>query len=169
MAFRKEPEQFDPHELGARRSDPELAAFEPLPPSTRRFSNGQLLLAFFAAVVVIAFVRNGGPAGDPAVTGSCTQPSFALNKTEVKSSGVLKWSAAGPATSEVAFAVDSGVLPTTLDAGLLAGPLPLTGCKRSGRFGIRAPEGDHVITVFLIDAAGTTTVLGTKKVTVDGP
>jgi hypothetical protein len=169
MAFRKEPGQYDPHELGARRSDPELAALEPLPQSSRRVTNGQLLLAFFAAVVVIAFVRNGGPGGGPAVAGSCTQPAFALNKTEVKSGGVLKWSAAGPTASEVAFAVDSDTLPATLDAGLLAGPLPLSGCKRSGQFGIRASEGEHVVTVFLVDAEGTTTVLGTKKVTVDAP
>ena len=159
---------FDPHEYGAARSDPGLGAFEPLPPSGRRITNRQLLTYFFCGVVLIASFRAGSnPA--PVVKGSCTSPGFALSKTEVKSYGTLKWSAAGPQDATVVLGIDTRSLPGPRDDGLLSGPHRLKGCKASGLFGVRVPEGNHILTVYLVSADGTSKVLGTEKLIVDAP
>lgn len=169
MLRRKKAEPlFDPHEFGARRSDPDLAAFEPLPPNARRYSNKQLLYLFFLAVVFVAVYRLGSERV-PAVDGSCTKPAFALSKTELKQYGVINWSVAGPSTSKVVIGIDTSAVPTSLETGLLTGPRVLKGCKAGGLFGVRTPEGPHTVVVYLVDAAGTSTVVGSTKITVDRP
>lgn len=166
---RKKPEPlFDPHEFGARRSDPALGAFEPLPPTPRRYNNKQLLYLFFLGVVFVAVYRLGSERV-PSVNGSCTKPAFALSKTELHQYGVINWSVAGPATSKVVIGIDSSSPPTTLQGGLLTGPLALKDCKAGGLFGVRSPAGDHTVVVYLIDPTGTSTVVGSKKITVDQP
>lgn len=166
---RKQPEPlFDPHEFGAARSDPGLGAFEPLPPSGRRINNKKLLTYFFCGVVLIAIFRaSSNPA--PSVKASCTEPAYALSKTEVKSYGTLKWSAAGPTGSSVVFGVDTTTVPGALDEGLLSGPTALKACRASGLFGVGVPEGDHTLTAFLVAADGTAKVIGTEKLVVDAP
>lgn len=165
---RTEPEPFDPYALGARRSDPELAALEPLPAAPRRLPTKTLLVYFVLGVAVIAFIREG--TGRPLkVDGSCTKPAFALNRTEVKSGGVLKFGATGPATDSVVFGLDTDAVPTSTSPALLYGPALLTGCKAGGRFGVQTPEGNHVLTVFLVHPDGSFTVLGTQKLVIDDP
>ena len=167
--WRREPERLDPHELGARRSDPGLAAFEPLPPNPRRVSVKNLLAYFVLGVLVVALIREGAGRGGPKVDGSCTRAAFAVNKTDVASYGVLTWSATGPAGSKVVFAIDTSTLPTSAADGLLLGPVTLTSCRAHGRFGVPVPPGNHVLTVFTVRTDGAATVLGTAKLTVNPP
>ncbi len=167
--WRREPERLDPHELGARRSDPGLAAFEPLPPNPRRVGTKNLLAYFVLGVLVVALIREGAGRGGPPVDGSCTKAAFALDKTDVASYGVLKWSATGPADSKVVFAIDTSTLPTSAGNGLLLGPVALTGCRAHGRFGVPVAAGDHVVTVFTVRPGGAAVVLGTAKLTVNPP
>ncbi|MCW2600431.1 MAG: hypothetical protein JWM02_2260 [Frankiales bacterium] len=171
MAFwRRDPERLDPYELGVRRSsDPSLGAFEPLPRAPRRVSTRRLLVYFVLGVIAIGLIRSNTGSGAPRVAGSCTKAAFAVDKTNVTSYGALRWSAAGPAEDRVAFAVDTSTLPTSGAHGLLLGPVPLTGCKASGRFGVPLPAGQHLLTVFTVTPDGTATVLGTRKITVDPP
>jgi hypothetical protein len=161
---------FDPHEFGARRSTPELAGIDPIPRLfSSRFSPKNLLLYFVLGVVVVAFVRAGVGRPQPKVARSCTTPAFELVNTEVKQYGVIKWSATGPNGTRVVFVMDangSTAVPTTAEAGLLAAPGPLKDCQASGRFGIRAGEGDHVVTALAVAADGTATVIGTEKILV---
>jgi hypothetical protein len=163
---RKEP-VFDPHEFGARRSDPGLGAFEPLPPNPRRITTKNLLVYFILGVIVVAFIREGTGRGSVKVDGSCTKPAFALEKTEVTTYGVLKWSAAGPADRRLVFGVDTSTAPKNAATGLLLGPVRLTDCKAHGRFGVPVPAGEHVLTAFLLAPDGTSTVIGSKKLTVN--
>jgi hypothetical protein len=162
-------EPFDPHELGARRSDPTLAALEPLPPAPRRTSTRHLLLYFALGVLALAILRDGVGRSAPMVTGSCTMPSFALDKTEVPAFGVIKWSAAGPADASVVIGFDTSTVPTAIEQGKLAGPVALTGCAATGRFGMRGSAGDHVLTVFLVARDGSSRILKTQKIVVTGP
>jgi hypothetical protein len=165
---RRQQEPFDPHELGARRSDPTLAALEPIPDLPRSRWNGKNLLAYFVlGVVIIAFVRDGVGRPAPVADGSCTKPAFVLDQTEVRLYGVIRWSAAGPAGSSVVFGIDTSSLPSGLADGKLAGPLPLEGCRATGRFGVGAPLGDHVVTVFNVARDGRVTTVGTEKITVN--
>jgi len=167
--FRKDSSRdtFDPHELGARRSDPTIAALEPFPPAPRRTSTKRLMAYFVVGVIVVAVLRDGAGRGAPAVTGSCMSPAFALDKSEVRSYGVLKWSATGPADAHLVIGVDTLRVPTTFTEGKLAGPVALRDCKATGRFGMRAPEGDHVLTIFLVAADGSSRALATRKIVVD--
>ena len=168
MRGRKQPEPYDPHELGARRSDPTLAVLEPIPDLPNSRWSGKNLLAYFVlGVVIVAFVRDGVGSRGPTVAASCSKPSFVLDQTEVRTYGVVRWAAAGPAGSSVVFGIDTTKLPTGIADGKLAGPLPLTGCRASGRFGVGAPEGDHVVTVFNVARDGAVTTVGTAKLTVN--
>jgi hypothetical protein len=162
---RKEPEPFDPYELGTRRNDPTLAALEPLPPDPRKTKLRNLLLGFLGVVVLIA-VASHGRRGVPDIGASCTKPSFALEATSVPKDGLLGWSAVGPADGAVVFAADSQSLPTSVATGRLSGPSKLLQCAAHGRFGVPLPVGPHTITVFVVNPSGGATVLGSQKITV---
>ena len=162
---RKEPEPFDPYELGTRRSDPTLAALEPLPPDPRKTKVRNLLFGFLALVVLIA-VASHGRRGVPDIAASCSKPCFALQSTTVPAGGLLGWSAVGPADDTVVFAADTQTLPTSVATGRLSGPSQLLKCNAHGRFGVPLPTGTHTITAFAVNPAGGITVLGSQQIRV---
>ncbi len=167
MARRKDPpEAFDPYDLGARRSDPELAAFEPLPPNPRTVTTRQLLGLFVLVVVGVGLFRTGQDGGRVPASGTCTRPTFHLSATTVASGGVLTWSAAGDADSSVVFGIDTSTLPATVESGLVDGPVRLAGCKAHGTLRLAVPAGEHVLSVYIVHRTGTALVLGTQKVAV---
>lgn len=165
---RREP-LFDPYELGARRSDPEFAALEPLPPlpGARRNSALRLLGYGVAGVVVLSLIRGGNGSTAPRPPGSCTQPAASFAGKSVKTYGGMRWSASGPADASVVIGIDTSALPTTGGTGRLAGPVALTGCRASGVVGIEVPAGRHVLTAYLVKADGTATVLLSQPIGVE--
>lgn len=160
-------EPYDPYALGAANSDPALVGMQPLPPAPQRLHPKRLLAYFVALVLVVAVFREAG--GPPKAGGSCTKPAAALDKDEVRQYGVLKWSASGPAGSSVVIGADTTTVPTTLEQGKLSGPTAVKDCAASGLFGVRLPEGKHVLRVFLVGRNGTASVAATKDVTVTAP
>ena len=118
-------------------------------------------------VVVVALLRDGIGSGAPTLAKSCAKAAYALSADSVRPQGVLKWSATGPAEASVVFAIDVSAVPDAGSDDLLAGPIPLTGCERHGQFGVAAPSGEHVVSVFLVGPDGTTTTVGTSELTVD--
>ena len=163
MRRSRKHQTLDAYELAIWRGDPTL---EPRLPNPSRFNSKKMLGLFFLGVVLITVTRGDVGRGAPAVGGSCTAPAFALDKTAVKSGGVLRWSATGPADAMLVIGVDTTTLPTSFEAGRLAGPVPLPGCKATERFAMRAPAGERVVTIFLVAADGRATVLTTKQVRV---
>ncbi|MGB8651097.1 MAG: hypothetical protein WCD35_10595 [Mycobacteriales bacterium] len=153
----------DQFERGARLSEP-VGPFEPLPPRPRLLNPWLLLAGFAALALAVALIRRGP--GAPTVPSSCSRPAFALDRTSVRVDGVVRWTAAGPADARVVVGADTAELPTT---GRLAGPVPLPGCRATGQFGARLPEGDHTITFFLVRRDGSAQRIGTRKLTVTGP
>ena len=97
------------------------------------------------------------------------KPSYKLSREDVPRYGVVRWSAAGPSEASVVFALDTTTVPAVGTDQLLAGPLPLTGCLRTGQFGVRAEAGEHKVSVLLVRADGTSTVLGSSQLTVEDP
>ena len=162
---RKE-EQFDPYEFGARNADPELGAFQPLPPAPKRIKPMHLLFAFLGAVVLLAVVQNGRSRNGPPLAGNCVKAAFAFDTSDVRTGGVVSWSAVGPASSTVVFGLGTSTVPTTAGQGKLAGPVSLAGCAASGRFGVNKPAGDYVVTAFSVAADGTVTTVGTATLAV---
>lgn len=167
MPGRRRP-AFDPYEFGARRSDPQLAALDPLPATPPRIRTSTLLLCLAVGVAFVVLSRGTASKGSdgPPVKGSCTQPAFALDKTQTRAYGALSWSATGPSTSSVVIGLDTARLPATNRAGKLLGPVALTRCKAHGRVGVGATAGDHVLTFFAVARDGTSTVIGSKRVVV---
>ena len=147
MPGRRRQPDFDPYEFGARRSDPLLAALEPLPSAPPRIRTSTILLCLAVGIAVVVFSRGttGNDNAGPAVKGSCTQAAAALDKTETRAYRSLAWSATGPPTSSVVIGLDTTSLPTSDTAGRLLGPVPLTGCRAHGRVGVRATAGSHVL------------------------
>jgi hypothetical protein len=155
----------DASELAAERLQAGREPFEPLPPTLRRLDRKRLLLYLVLGAVTVAVLRDGLGRGAPPVKGSCTQPAFAFDRTEVREDGVVKWSVAGPPDAQVVITADS----TTADGGRLLGPVTLQGCKASGRFGVVLQDGTHVLRVFLRQPDGTTQVIGTRTIVVNAP
>ncbi len=163
---RDQPEAFDPYDLGARRSDPELAAFEPLPPNPRTVTTKKLLGLFVLVVVAVGLFRTGQDGGRVPEPGSCTRPTFHVSATTVASGDVLTWSAAGDADSSVVFGIDTSTRPVSPQTGLLDGPVRLAGCKAHGTLRLAVPAGAHVLSVYLAPRSGGALLLGTQKLTV---
>jgi hypothetical protein len=159
---------FDPYEIGARNSDPELGALQPFPPAPKRLPPMELLGLFAVGVVVVAIIRGGVGGSGPEVKGSCTAPAFALSKDSVAQFEVVKWSVAGPSGSTVLLGVD---VDTAVGASgdALLGRRTLSGCKASGQFGLRVGPGDHTVSAFLLRPDGTSSTIATDKLTVTSP
>ncbi len=159
---------FDPYEIGARNSDPELGALQPFPPAPKRLPPMKLLGLFAVGVVVVAIIRGGVGGAGPVAKGSCTTPAFALSKDSVAQFEVVKWSATGPSGSTVLLGVDaSAAVDASGDA--LLGRRTLSGCKTSGQFGLRVGPGDHTVSAFLLRPDGSTSPIGTEKLSVTAP
>lgn len=163
MASRDEP--FDPYEIGARNSDPELGALQPLPPAPQRIAPMKLLGLFAVGVVLVAIVRDGLGSAGPELARSCSVPAVVLSKDAVDTGGVVRWSATGPSGATVVLSLDSPTAPATDDARLL-GRRVLAGCTASGQFGVRAPAGRHTVTAYLVGADGAVTTVATRDLTV---
>jgi len=162
----------DPHERAAERIQAALEPFEPLPPGLQRFDRKRLVFLLILGAVTVAILRDGLGRGAPPVSGSCTHPAFAFDRSEVaQQGGVVKWSAAGPSGASVFVTVDS----TSIDSGHLLGPVVLKDCKASGRFGVvlqggvLLKDGSHVLRVFLRQPDGTVKLVGTKPLQVNAP
>jgi hypothetical protein len=160
---RRQPD-WDPYELGARRSDPELAALEPVVPSPPRIRTSTVLLVAVAAIAFVLFSRGtfGSGSSGPAVTGSCTSPAVALSTDTTRSYGVLAWSATGPSASSVVIGLDTSSVPGPGDR--LSAPVPLTGCRAHGRVGVHGPVGAHRLTFYAVAPDGSATLIATKPV-----
>ena len=156
---------FDPYEIGARNSDPELGALQPLPPAPPRMSPLKLLGLFAGGVVVVAVVRDGVGTPGPTLARSCTNPAVVLSKDAVDRSGVVRWKATGPSGATVVLSLDSPTAPGTDDAHLL-GRRVLADCTASGQFGVRAPTGRHTVTTYVLRPDGTTVTVATRDLTV---
>jgi hypothetical protein len=167
--WKREPPP-DPFERMARRTDPQYGQLGPVndvPLPGLRGKN--LLLLFFAGVIVVALFREGPAGGRPQLEKSCTKAAYKLSREDVPRYGVVRWSAAGPSDASVVFALDTTTVPPAGSDHLLAGPLPLTGCLRTGLFGVRADEGVHRVAALLVRADGTSTVLGSSSLRVNAP
>ena len=125
-----------------------------------------LCLAVGIAFVLFSRGSTSKDNAGPTVTGSCTQPAAALDKTDTRAYRSLAWSATGPAASSVVIGIDTTSLPTSEDAGRLLGPVPLTGCRAHGRVGVRATVGNHVLTFYAVAADGAATVINSKRIVV---
>ena len=160
---RREP-GWDPYEFGARRSDPELAALEPIAGVPPRIRTSTVLLVAVTAVAFVLFSRGtvGKGHSGPPVGGSCTSPSVSLSKDTVRRYGALEWSATGPSGSSVVIGLDTASVPGA--TARLSAPVALTGCRAHGRFGLQAAVGPHHLTFFAVDRDGSSTVLGTRAV-----
>jgi len=156
---------FDPYELGARNSDPELGALQPLPPAPPRMSPLKLLGLFAVGVVVVAVVRDGLGGKGPAVARSCSTPAVALSKDAVDPNEVVRWTATGPSGATVVLSLDSPTAPATDDAHLL-GRQVLADCTASGQFGVRAPAGRHTVTTYVLGPDGSVRKVATLDLTV---
>ena len=159
---------FDPYEIGARNSDPELGALQPFPDAPKRMPPLKLFGLFAIGVVVVAVVRDGVGGPGPQAKGSCTQPSFAVNKTAVDQFEVVRWSASGPSGSTILLGLDS-TSATAVSREALLGRRTLSGCSVSGQFGLRAAPGDHTVTAYLIRADGTASTIATEKLSLSAP
>jgi hypothetical protein len=159
---------FDPYEIGARNSDPELGALQPLPPAPPRIPPLKLLGLFAVGVVVVAMVKDGVGTPGPKVTRSCTTPAVTLSKDAVDQFDVVRWAATGPSGSTVLLSLDSPTAPATDDEHLL-GRKALADCTASGQFGVRAPAGKHTVTTFLLRADGSVVTVATRDLTVTAP
>ena len=159
---------FDPYELGARRSDPQLAALDPIPDTPPRIRTSTILLALVVGIAFVVLSRGTASKHDngPAVTGSCTQPAVALDRTSTRRYGALSWSAWAPEGSSIVIALDSTSLPAPGTAARLAGPVRLAGCRGHGRFGLPADVGKHELTFFAVTPSGAATTIGSKPMTV---
>jgi hypothetical protein len=164
MPGRRRQPDWDPYEFGARRSDPELAALEPIAGSPPRVRTSTVLLVAVAAVAFVLFSRGtfGRDHPGPAVTGSCTSPAVSLSKDTTRTYGALEWSATGPSGSSVVIGLDTTSLPGAADR--LSAPVPLTGCRAHGRVGVHGAVGPHRLTFFAVAPDGSATVLATKAV-----
>ena len=163
------PPGFDPYEYGARNSNPELAALQPLPPLLDRLQPRKWLGWFVLGIVVLAVLRGGVGGGGPSVDGSCTDPGFALDRTEVDQYAALRWSAAGPTGSSVVLGLDTTALPTSAEAGRVTGPVALQDCRAGGVLGVRAEPGDHTLVAYLVAQDGSVRELSSTKVVVTRP
>jgi len=168
MARSAREQGFDPHEFGARRSDPSLAGFDPLPAFPRRLRPLTLLTGFAALVAVAVAVHGGARARAVALPASCTTPAYAVSALQAPQAGAVRWSAVGPASSSVVFALDSTAPPTTAAAGLLTGPVVLAGCRASGQFPVRGAPGAHLLAAFLLGRDGRSTMLRRQPFTITG-
>ena len=166
VRHKDQPEAFDPYDLGARRSDPELGAFEPLPPNPRTVTTNKLLGLFVLVVVAVGLFRTGQDGGRVPAAGSCTRPTFHVSATTVASGAVLSWSVSGDADSSVVFGIDTSTRPVSTQTGLLDGPVRLAGCKALGTLRLAVPAGPHVLSVYIEPRSGAALLLGTQKVTV---
>jgi hypothetical protein len=165
VRFRRQREQPDLNELAAERIRTGIEPFEPLPPQLRRYDRKRLFVFVVMGALAVAILRDGLGRGAPPVTGSCTQPGFAFDRTSTPVEGAVKWAVVGPTGSFVIVTADS----TSPDRGRLLGPVPLRDCKADGRFGVPLKDGDHVLRVFLRAPDGTVTLLGSKPLEVDAP
>ena len=166
MATRDDP--FDPYEIGARNSDPELGALQPLPPAPPRMSPLKLLGLFAVGVVLIAIVKDGVGTPPPKVVRSCRTPAVTLSKDSVKQYAVVRWAATGPSGSTIVLSLDSPTTPATDDQHLL-GRKALADCTASGQFGVRAPAGKHTVTTYVVGSDGTATKVATTYLAVESP
>ncbi len=155
----------DPFEQVAERIEAGRKPFEALPPDPRRIDRKRLIMYVVVGALLVAVLRDGLGRPAPPVQGSCAKPGFALDRVEVTEGAVIKWSVAGPSGSQVVITADT----TSPETGRLLGPVPVKDCKASGRFGVPLPDGDHVLRVFLLNADGSTTVVGTQKLVVNAP
>jgi hypothetical protein len=168
VARRQREPSFDPHEFGARRSDPSLAGFDPLPPMPRRLRPRTVLAAFAAVVVVGATIHGGARPQGPALAASCTTPAYAVSTLQAPEHGVVRYTAVGPAGSSVVFALDSTAPPAATAPELLAGPRLLDGCRAAGQFEARGTTGRHRLSVFAVAQDGRTTALRSQSFTITG-
>jgi hypothetical protein len=157
---------FDPYEIGARNSDPELGALQPLPPAPKRMRPMPLLGLLLGIAAVLAIAQGSVGGAPPEVQGSCAEPAFALSTEQVDQFAVVRWSAAGPSGATVVLGVDV-TSPPGPDA--LLGRRELVACGASGQFGLRVPPGEHTVTAFLVGTDGSVTTVGSRKVLVTEP
>ena len=161
-------EPFDPYEIGARNSDPELGALQPLPPAPARIAPLKLLGLFAIGVVVVAIIKDGVGTPGPTVARSCTTAAIALNKDTVAQFAAVRWTATGPSGATVLLSLDSPTTPAA-DADHLLGRAVLSDCKASGQFGVRAPAGKHTVTTYVLRPDGTVVTVATRDLEVDAP
>jgi hypothetical protein len=159
---------FDPYEIGARNSDPELGALQPLPPAPPRMSPLKLLGLFAVGVVVVAVGRDSLGGRGPTVARSCSTPAVVLSKDAVDQFEVVRWSATGPSGATVVLSLDSPAAPATDEEHLL-GRRVLADCTASGQFGVRAPAGTHTVTTYLLRPDATVVTVATRTLTVATP
>ncbi len=159
---------FDPYEIGARNSDPELGALQPLPPAPPRMAPLKLLGLFAVGVVVVAIVKVGVGTPGPTVPRSCTTPAVVLSKDAVDQDEVIRWAATGPSGFTVLLNLDSPTAPAN-DAEHVLGRRVLSDCTASGQFGVRAPAGEHTVTTWVLGPDGSVVKVATRDLTVDAP
>ncbi len=160
---------FDPYEIGARNSDPELGALQPMAPAPPRMPPLKLLGLLAVAGLALAVVQGGIGGSGPSVDGSCSKPAVAFDKDSVDQYAVVRWKATGPSGSTVVLGLDRAEGDLTVPTGeALVARSVLSECLADGRFGLRAEPGAHTVTAYLV-TDGTVSVLSTTKLVVTAP
>jgi hypothetical protein len=144
------------------------------------------LLVVFVGIVVVTILRSSHSHPPPLAT-SCTTPGLALSTSSVKQSGAVRWSATGPAHTEVVLAIgvrgfranqgpnqlraipDAGRTPAGVEQ---ASPLLHidSGCRLHGVFSADVTPGHYQVRLFRVTSVGTSlsaTPVVSRPLTVD--
>jgi hypothetical protein len=144
------------------------------------------LLVVFVGIVVLTIVRSSH-SHPPALATNCTTPGLALSTSSVKQSGAVRWSATGPAHSEVVLAIgvrgfranqgpnrlraipDAGRTPSGVEQ---ASPLLRidSGCRLSSVFSADVTPGHYQVRLFRVTTVGTSlsaTPVASRALTID--
>lgn len=136
----------------------------------RAFGPRRTVVLLVALVVVIVVVAAHRGRSGPALARSCTTPALAVAPTAVAASGVVRYTATGPADALFAIALDAagvrrradgtyaavGTAPGARSQAVGLGRLP--GCRTSGAFVVQLAPGPHRVTMFRLTGATATPV-----------
>jgi hypothetical protein len=122
-----------------------------------------VLLAVLVVLVVVVATHRAR--SGPALARSCTAPALAVAPASVAASGVVRYTATGPADALFALALDASGVRRHADGTYAAvGAAPgarsqavglgrLHGCRASGAFIVQLGPGVHRLTMFRVTGA----------------
>ena len=143
----------DPYELAVQRAaeEPGSEEVDGTPPLPRlhvgplRVGPTGLLVGIALLVGAGTLVRFGGGDRTPELAPSCTAPALELSVQRVRPGGLVQYAVAGPdGQVEVRVLRAAGGEPVQV-----LPPVTVQGCAATGRFGVQAEPGEHVVQVLV--------------------